>query len=132
MYAFLRRPAWIVSHVLIAALVLVLVGLGFWQRDRWIEEDAKVEAVAARAALDPVEYEDLVDPTLAPGDVDEELRFSRVELTGRYDVAAEVAVLSRSQGGLPGAWVLTPLVRDDGVAVPVVRGWIPYEPTVTS
>ncbi len=132
MYAFLRRPAWIVSHVLIGVLVLVLIGLGVWQQQRWVEERAKVEAVEARAALDPVDYEELVDPQLAPAAVDEDLRFSRVEVTGRYDVDAEVAVLSRSQGGQPGAWVLTPLVRDDGVAVPVVRGWIPYEPTVTS
>lgn len=132
MYAFLRRPAWIVSHVLIGLLVLVLIGLGVWQQQRWIEERDKVDAVEARAALDPVDYEELVDPQLAPAAIDEDLRFSRVQLTGRYDVDAEVAVLNRSQGGIPGAWVLTPLVRDDGVAVPVIRGWIPYEPTVTS
>ena len=35
MYAFLRRPKWIVSHVLIvASLIVTMVVLGFWQLDR--------------------------------------------------------------------------------------------------
>ena len=52
-------------------------------------------------------------------------------MSGVYDTDAEVAILNRSRGGAPGAWVLTPLVQDDGTAVPIVRGWISYDPSGT-
>lgn len=128
MYSFLRRPAWIVSHVLVVLLVAALVGLGFWQRSRWQEETAKKEQLEARAAEPPVDLDEVVPPGSGFGDVGSDLRFRRVTVTGTYDEAAEVAVLNRSDRGAPGAWVLTPLVRADGTAVAVVRGWIPYDP----
>lgn len=128
MYDFLRRPAWIVSHVLIAALLVALISLGLWQRSRWMDEQATAEAVEELASGPAVALDEVVDPGAGVGDVDEDVRFTRVAVTGRYDVAAEVAVLNRSRGGSPGAWVLTPLVLDDGSAVAVVRGWIPYDP----
>lgn len=129
MYDFLRRPMWILSHVLIALLVLALIGLGLWQRARWIEESDKAERLEQRAQFAPLPYEDAVDPTADPAAFDPELRFTRVEATGVYDTDAEVAILNRSQNGAPGAWVLTPLVTAEGTAVPVLRGWIPLDPT---
>lgn len=128
MYSFLRRPAWILSHLLVLALVVVLIGLGFWQRSRWIEERVKQDQVERRASGAPSDLHDVVDPRTRPGDVPDDVRYRRVELQGTWDVDAEVAVLNRSQGGAPGAWVLTPLLLDDGTAVAVVRGWIPYDP----
>lgn len=125
MYDFLRRPMWILSHVLIAVLIVVLIALGFWQRSRWIEEADRAERLEQRSQADPVAYDAVIEPGTEPADVDPELRFTRVELRGTYDTAAELTVLNRSQGGAPGAWVLTPLVRPDGTAVPVIRGWIP-------
>jgi cytochrome oxidase assembly protein ShyY1 len=125
MYAFLRRPLWILSHVLIAALVVAMVVLGLWQRARWIEESGIVEQLDARAAAEPVPFDEVVAPGTAPAEVDPGLRFTRVQLRGTYDVGEEVAISNRSQGGAPGAWVLTPLVRADGSAVAVVRGWVP-------
>jgi len=128
MYSFLRRPAWIVSHVLVAVGVVVMVVLGLWQRDRWIEERDEKERLDTVATAAPVPFDDLVPPGARHDDLDtESLRYHRVVVRGTYDVDAEVAVLNRSQGGAPGAWVLTPLVRDSGDAVAVVRGWIPYE-----
>ena len=128
MYAFLRRPAWILSHVLVAALVVSLVGLGFWQRARWLDEKDKKERLEAKAQSDPRPFDEVVAPGAGISEVDEPLRYTRVTVTGTYDVEAEVAILNRSQAGSPGAWVLTPLVTEDGSAVPVVRGWIPYDP----
>lgn len=126
MYDFLRRPTWILSHVLVALLVVAMIGLGFWQRARWMEESDKVARLEARAQLDAVPYADAVG-SVGFESFPDELRFTRVEAAGTYDVGAEVAVLNRSQGGAPGAWVLTPLVQADGTAVPVLRGWIPYQ-----
>ena len=41
MYDFLRRPAWIVSHLIVAALIVLAVVLGFWQVLRYREESSK-------------------------------------------------------------------------------------------
>jgi cytochrome oxidase assembly protein ShyY1 len=100
-----------------------LVGLGFWQRSRFLEEREASDAVEARSTGDPVPLDEVVDPSRPPGDVDESVRYSRVTVTGTYDTTSEVYVRNRSQAGAPGAWVLTPLVQDDGTAVPVLRGW---------
>ncbi len=131
MYDFLRRPAWIASHVVMAALIVLAVVLGFWQKSRYDEETARQEQIDARAAAEPVPYDEVVDPAASPAEVDPDVEFTRVQVTGRYDTDAEVAILNRSLGGSPGAWLLTPLVRDDGTAVPVLRGWIQYDPSGT-
>lgn len=128
MYDFLRRPAWIVSHLVVASLIVLAVVLGFWQRSRYQEETARQGRIDALAASDPVPYDDVVEPGTSPGDVDPDVEFTRVQVAGEYDTSAEVAILNRSMGGAPGAWLLTPLVRADGSAVPVVRGWISYDP----
>lgn len=132
MYDFLRRPAWIVSHVLVVIGVLAMIGLGFWQRQRWIDERVKSDALAAQAAGTPVPLDEAladsgVDASTAPAAVPESVEFRRVEVSGVYDAAGEVLVRNRSQGGAPGAWVLTPLVQADGTAVAVVRGWVPLD-----
>jgi cytochrome oxidase assembly protein ShyY1 len=132
MYDFLRRPAWIVSHVLVALAVVAMIGLGFWQRQRWVDESAKSDALEAQSASTPVPLEEVLgdaDVTSAtrPAEVPETVEFRRVEVTGTYDPAGEVLVRNRSQGGAPGAWVLTPLVQADGTAVAVVRGWVPLD-----
>lgn len=132
MYSFAKRPLWILSHFLIFVLICVLVGLGFWQRDRYIEEQAKADDIAERATGPARDYFAVMSPEWTdPTDVPESVRFSRVAATGTYDVDNEVAVLNRTQNGAPGAWVLTPLVLDNGTAIPVIRGWIPYDPIET-
>ncbi len=129
MYRFLRRPMWILSHVVVVLLITLAIALGFWQRSRYETENAKVDQIEARAALAPVPFDDAVDTDLTPVEVDPGVVSTRVEATGEYDTAGEVAILNRSQGGAPGAWILTPLVTDDGTAISVVRGWIPYDAT---
>ena len=127
MYDFLRRPAWIVSHVLIGLLILAMIGLGFWQRQRWVDEKAKSDRLAELSTGEAVPLDDVVSSSTAPDDVDPSVEFRRVTVTGTYDAAAEVAIRNRSQGGAPGGWILTPLVQADGTAVPVVRGWVPLD-----
>jgi cytochrome oxidase assembly protein ShyY1 len=131
MYDFLRRPAWIVSHFVMASLIVLAVVLGFWQRSRYQEESAEADRIEALASQEPQSFDQVVDPGVAPDGVDPDVEYRRVEVSGVYDTDAEVAILNRSRGGAPGAWVLTPLVRSDGTAVPVVRGWIPYDPSGT-
>jgi len=132
MYDFLRRPAWIVSHVLVLLGVVAMIGLGFWQHQRWVDRSAKSDALAALAAGTPVPLGDVlsaagVNTATAPTAVPDSVEFRRVSITGTYDAAGEVLVRNRSQGGAPGAWVLTPLVQSNGTAVAVVRGWVPLD-----
>ncbi|HTO00945.1 MAG TPA: SURF1 family protein, partial [Microthrixaceae bacterium] len=129
MYSFLRRPIWILSHVLIAILVAVLISLGFWQRSRYYEEKDRSDRLAAAAVATPLALDKLVALDDVPNKVPDTVRYKRVEVSGTYDVAHEVVVNNRSLDGAPGAWVLTPLVQADGTAVGVVRGWIPLSVT---
>ena len=57
------------------------------------------------------------------------LAFRQVSATGRYDAAEETVLYGRPLDGRPGNHVLTPLILDDGSAVIVDRGWVPFEPT---
>ena len=117
MYDFLRRPAWIVSHVLVAALIVLAVVLGFWQRSRYYEENGKQDRLDELAARPPVPYGDVVDADESPDAVDPDVEFTRVEVTGRYDTDAEVAILNRSNGrrsGCLGAHPAGPGGRDGG------------------
>lgn len=131
MYSFLRRPLWILSHVLIAILIVVLVSLGFWQRSRYYEELAKQQDLEAAAAALPVPLDDVVEPGTPLHGVPADAPYTRVEISGTYDVDNEVLINNRSLEGSPGAWVLTPLVPEsdgdggDVAAVAIVRGWVP-------
>jgi cytochrome oxidase assembly protein ShyY1 len=122
---FARRPAWIVSHVLVVVGVCVLVGLGLWQRARYLEETDRLERIEARASSPPVPVEEVLPPATAVGDLPASAEFTRVSAAGTWDPAGEVYVRNRSYNGAPGSWVLTPLVLADGNALAVVRGWIP-------
>ena len=50
-----------------------------------------------------------------------------VTVTGRYDLDHQVLVPGREQGGTPATYVVTPLIRADGKAVLVARGWLPAD-----
>jgi surfeit locus 1 family protein len=68
-----------------------------------------------------------VGDLLGPGDDDvavADARFRQVTATGTYDDAATVEVRNRSQDGVAGAWLVTPLVLDDGSRVGVLRGFV--------
>jgi len=127
MYDFLRRPAWILSHVVATALIALAMVLGFWQLSRYQEESTEQDRIEELAMQAPVPFDEVVSAGLSPDEVDAGVEYTPVSVTGRFDTENEVAVLNRTRGGAPGAWLLTPLVRSDGTAVPVVRGWIPYD-----
>ena len=125
MWDFARRPAWIVSHVLVVVGVIVLIVLGFWQRDRFLDESARAERIQVRSEGEPVPLDEVVAPGTPVGSVPADAEYRRVVLSGTWDPAGEVVVRNRSYNGAPGSWILTPLVQADGTAVAVVRGWVP-------
>ena len=117
------RPWWVVSHLLVLALIVVMINLGFWQLRR-LEERRDLNALQAERTAAAVVATDALAAVIAGGGV-EAVEYRVVEVTGRYLLDDEVAVRNRTLSGLPGVWLLTPLVPADGPAVVVSRGWVP-------
>ncbi len=129
-YRFLLKPRWILSHVFVLVCVVAFVNLGLWQLRRLDERQAANAAVRAGEAAPAEPITDLVPagPDATPADVDA-VQYRTTTVTGTYRPDQQVLVRNRSNGGAPGSWVLTPLVQDDGTAVVVNRGWVPYSYT---
>lgn len=111
------RPGWLLTGLVAAALV-VLLGLGTWQIQRLQWKNDLIERVEAGLAAEPVPLPDDEAGIRAldhrPVTIDGLLRFDRAFARG-----------SQQKGGIPGARLLVPLERDDGVPVLVDLGWIP-------
>lgn len=126
MYAFALRLKWILSHVLVVALIIAMILLGFWQLQRLDDRRERNDAIESRTAEPVAVVGDLVSPA-DPLSIGGEFEYRIVEATGVYQPADEVLVRNRTYEGRPGYWVLTPLLLDDGDAVIVNRGWIPND-----
>ena len=123
MYRFALRPLWIVSHVLVAFLVVMCVSLGFWQLRRHDERADQNAQVAARSEAPVRDVGRLLS-----GDPDPEtLRYRPVRAEGEYLAGADLLIDNRSNDGLPGAWVVTPLRTTDGTVVAVSRGFLGFD-----
>jgi surfeit locus 1 family protein len=119
---FLLRPRWLLSHVLVALLVVTMVNLGFWQLRRLDEKRDRNALIESRTEMPVAPVEDLL-PLGDDGAVGE-ARFRRVTAEGTYDDGDTVVVRNRSQEGVAGAWLVTPLELDDGTRVGVLRGFV--------
>ena len=123
MYRFAFRPLWIVSHVFVAALIVLCLNLGFWQLHRHDERADQNAQVVARSEAPVAEFGELVSGVDGP----ESLRYRPVQVEGEYLSGADLLIDNRSNDGLPGAWVVTPLRTDDGTVVAVSRGFLRFE-----
>ena len=100
----------------VAGVVATCIGLGVWQLGRW--EHKKARNAATRAVLEqPPAVLDTLATDALPG--------RRVSVTGRYDETRQVLLRLRPHDGETGVEVVTPLLRDRGPAVLVLRGWLP-------
>jgi surfeit locus 1 family protein len=129
-YRFLWKPRWILSHIFVLTVVVVFVSLGFWQLRRLDERKTYNALVESRQDLPSVGLDELVPAGSAStaDDVDAVI-YRPVTVTGTFRPDQEVLIRNRTFDGVPGYWVLTPLVQADGTAVAVNRGWVPYGPT---
>lgn len=106
----LLSPGWIASHLFVAAMVVLMVNLGFWQLRRHDERRADNAETAAALARDPVDLAGLLSTGDLPPD------YTAVTATGRYVEGAEVLIANRSFEGQAGSWLATPLRLDPAPA----------------
>jgi surfeit locus 1 family protein len=122
-FSFLRRPRWLVAHLVALTAIVVFASLGMWQLRRHDERGELNTRIEARSAAAPAELSGLLDRT---GDVTE-LEYRQVTLQGEYRTGDEVILQARSLDGVSGHHVLTPVALSNGTAVIVDRGWVPID-----
>jgi surfeit locus 1 family protein len=123
--ALVITTAGVIGTLLLAAAVLVFVRLGFWQLSRLEERRALNAAVAARLDAPPVQDVALLQDTAG-------LFYRAVEVAGRWDIDRSIVLPGRSHRGVPGVYLLTPLLLDGRAdAVLVNRGWVPAPDAAT-
>jgi surfeit locus 1 family protein len=111
------RPGWLLTILVTAALV-VLVSLGTWQAQRMAWKADLIARIEAGLEAEPTALPATEDAILAldqrPVSAEGILRLDRAFARG-----------SQQKDGIPGARLLAPLEREDGVAILVDLGWIP-------
>ena len=118
----LLTPKWIAATLIVLVLAAVFLRLGFWQLSR-LDERREANSVGQQRFDEPPAD---LDHVLSQTDADiEEFEYQRVFTAGTFDVESEVLVRSQVYRGTAGFHVITPLVKRDGSAVLINRGWIP-------
>jgi surfeit locus 1 family protein len=112
---FAPRP---LPTALTAAAIALFSALGAWQLGR--ADDKRALAGDFAAGGPAIEWSQL--PPDAP-------RYQRVTVRGRYDPAHQFLLDNQSHESVAGVHVLTPLLLDNGRAVLVNRGWLPFGAT---
>jgi surfeit locus 1 family protein len=120
----LLTPKWVAAHVVVVALAVLFISLGFWQLGRLEERRLENAVGESRFDDDPQDFETLLQGS---GDDEESLEFRRATFTGQFQPADEVLIRSQVYQAVAGFHVITPLVGEDGKAVLVNRGWVPLD-----
>jgi surfeit locus 1 family protein len=107
--------------VLTVPMLIVLIGLGTWQVQRYGWKTELIDKLNSRAEAPAV------DLPAAP-DADADLEFMRVKVKGTFLNDHELHMAGRSLRGNAGLHIMTPLRRSDGKGYELVdRGWVPPE-----
>jgi cytochrome oxidase assembly protein ShyY1 len=94
--------------------------LGRWQFHRSEDRKARNAVIERNLAQEPVPVDALLAVGRGPAAGDE---WSRVTATGVYDAPASIVLRYQTRNGRSGADVITPLLRPDGTAILIDRGW---------
>lgn len=121
MYRFLLRPRWIAFTLAVVAAVVLMVNLGFWQLRRLDERKDFNATVRDRADVTALPVGDVLQMDSDPDEVD----WTPVVAAGTYEGDEQILIVNRSQEGMAGVNVITPLRLDDGTAILVNRGFVP-------
>jgi surfeit locus 1 family protein len=121
MYRFLFSPRWLGFHLLVIVGIVTMVNLGFWQLRRLDERKTFNAQVTERIAEPPAPLDDV----LVAGTDPESVEWRAVTATGTYLPAEQFVVVNRSQDGVGGTMVVTPMQLTDGRLLLVERGFQP-------
>jgi surfeit locus 1 family protein len=108
--------------ILALAAFAVLIGLGTWQVQRLQWKEALIATIAERTQSEPKPLSEIEQLFASSGDVE----YVPVSATGEYLHEAERHFFATWQGR-SGFFVYTPLRLDDGRAVFVNRGFVPFD-----
>ena len=108
----------LIPTILAGLAVVAFAALGFWQLGRADEKRSMARSFSAGGPA--------IDWPALPADAP---RFQRVSLRGAYDAQHQFLLDNMSHESVAGVHVLTPLVLDNGDAVLVNRGWLPFGAT---
>jgi surfeit locus 1 family protein len=122
---FLLRPRWLLSHLLVALLIFAMINLGLWQLRRLDERRERNDLIESRQDQPVVPVDELVAPD-AGDEAVSNARYRRVSASGTYEDAT-VVVRNRTQDGVAGAWLVTPVELASGSQVGVIRGFVGLE-----
>jgi cytochrome oxidase assembly protein ShyY1 len=126
MYRFLLTPRWIGFHLLVILAIVTMINLGFWQLRRLDQKRERADTIAARIDVPPVPLDALVPADLSAGDeAPTDAEWRSVTAAGTYLPDDQFLVVNRSQDGLAGDMVVTPLQLDDRRVLLVERGFVP-------
>jgi cytochrome oxidase assembly protein ShyY1 len=121
---FSRR--WLFTTLIVMAGIVLTIRLGIWQIDRYHQNKAFSDHLAAMQVASQIVIKD-GNPTenLAA------MEYRAVEASGTFDYSHQIAIRNQiwvqSWGNDPGYILVTPLILSDGTAVMVDRGWIPLK-----
>lgn len=115
------QPKWLGALVLAVVFAVICGLLGNWQlREARAEGRAKAIEHAASLPVQPIT--EIVEPQ-SPFPREGSTR--RITATGTYAPEGQVLITDRRLDGIPGYWVVTPLVvTETGAWLPVLRGFV--------
>jgi cytochrome oxidase assembly protein ShyY1 len=120
-YRFLLKPKWIAFHLLVAALVVIMINLAFWQLRR-LDERRQFNSQVRANANQPIEpINDVLSPAVNPSTVE----WRRVRVAGVYVTGHQFLVVNRSQNGDTGRNVVDALRLAGGSLLLINRGFAP-------
>lgn len=130
----LVSPRWLVLHVLVLALIVTMINLGFWQLRRLDDKRALNAILAERTELPVAPIEQILPTTVTSTNdpIVAAQEWKRISATGRYDLERAVTVINRSQNGTAGKDSLVPFVTSDGRTLLVNRGFVPLAMDIPS
>ena len=112
---------WVLLIAFVAVLGVAFVSLGYWQLDRLAQRKERNATTIANEQKPMQPYEQVFTHPITDAD-----QWQRVEARGTFDADHQFVVRYRSNGGVDGYEVVTPLRTASG-AVLVDRGFIPLE-----
>jgi surfeit locus 1 family protein len=121
MYRFLFTPRWIGFHLLVILGIVTMINLGFWQLRRLDERKAFNAQLESRMQHGPAPLDDVLTVGADPSSVE----WRQVTASGTYLPEETFSVVNRSQDGIGGTMVVTPLRLGDGRLLLVERGFEP-------